>query len=230
MAAKEDLHLFEAAVRNSREAAAAVNIFRQRVNTVLCKGSSHEIQIYTRLHALMFCVWAEAEHLRLVYTPYGFSSSEIREVLRQRSVEDRWKKILEIGLGRTQLDPNGSMRRQFGPRLERLIQEFIVGPAQLRNKIAHGQWIEAFNGESSALNAETRQRLALLDVIEVDRWHFVFKRLSLIVEDSIESPQRAFRRDTWTRIAEVEAGLQRMRTWTVESKVEKLKSKRRIAH
>lgn len=229
MATKEDQPLFEAAVRNSREAAAAVNIFRQQVNFVLCKGSAHEVQIYTRLHALMFCVWAEAELLRLVYTPYGFSGSEIQEVLRQRSVEDRWGKILEIGLGRTQLDPNGSMRRQFGPRLERLIKEFIVGPAQLRNKIAHGQWVDTFNGESSALNEDTKQRLATLDAVEVDRWHFVFKRLSLILEDSIESPHRAFRRDTWTRIAEVETGLDRMKGWTIESKVSILKSKRHIA-
>jgi hypothetical protein len=226
MATKEDLPLFWAAVKNSREISAAVNIFRQRGNSVLLKESPHELRVHTKLYALLFCVWAEAELLRLVYTPYGFSSGEIAEILKQDTVESKWKKMLEIGFGRTKLDPNGSLRQRYEPKLTRMIENYIAAPAQLRNKLAHGQWIDAFNSSSTRLNSATTSTLSNLDVVEVERWHLVFKQLSKIIEDSIESPTRALRRDIWGRVDEVENGINKMKLWTVHTKRSALQAKR----
>lgn len=210
--------LFSAAVSNSREAASAVRAFKKQANHTLCFGSQSETRLVTNLSVILFSVWAECELLRLIYTPYGFTDSEICEILKQPSVEEKWKKILLIGMNRTHLDREGSLRSKFTPMLTNLIEIYIVGPAKLRNKIAHGQWMAAFNNSCTAINDETTKRLREVDLIEIERWHAVFKELSLILEDTIESPHRAFRRDSWQRIINIEERLSHMKGWTIESK------------
>lgn len=33
--------------------------------------------------------------------------------------------------------------------LNRILNKYIIGPSQIRNKIAHGQWIECLNNDCS---------------------------------------------------------------------------------
>lgn len=221
------LPLFQAAVRNVRALKHGISIFRQDLNRRLCRDSVSELHLYTKIYATLFSVWAEAALAKMIFVPYGFTDIEIEQVQRAGSNEDRWRACLKIGFAKSDKGGEKSLQQTLGPKLDRLISNYIVTPANLRNKIAHGQWAEAFNNKGTTLNPDTTTLLRLVDIVEVDRWFFVFGELSKIVLDAVESPERALRRDAWRRLTSIEEEMERRKGWTVESKRECLRRHKR---
>ena len=218
MTPPETLPLFKAAVENVRAIDHGIRIFRQDLNKRLRRGSTEDLERYTRIYGMLFCTWAEACLLRIIYTPYGFSAGQISTVLDARTIEDKWTTCLQFAFHNSEIREQKSLKQAVGPTLERLITNIVTTPAQIRNKIAHGQWKQPFNSNSTALNPGTAILMQAADVIEIDRWFFVFAEFAQIVEDGIESPERAFRRDVWARLDSIENELRRRMAWTVESK------------
>ena len=218
MTPPETLPLFKAAVENVRAVDHGIRIFRQDLNKRLCRSSGEDLERYTRIYGMLFCTWAEACLLRMIYTPYGFSADQISAVLNARTIEDKWTTCLQFAFHNSEEREQKSLKQALGPKLERLITNIIATPAQIRNKIAHGQWKQPFNSNSTALNSDTAILMQAVDVIEIDRWFFVFTEFAQIVEDGMESPERAFRRDVWLRLDNLETELKRRMAWTVTSK------------
>jgi hypothetical protein len=101
----------------------------------------------------------------------------------------------------------------------------VVEPSILRNKVAHGQWKVPLNRKNDALNKEMASELKDLDPVRIDISMDVISMLAEVIEDMIESPDRAFMRDYWPRLEKLKAYVEDTSDWNLESKTRSLLEK-----
>ncbi len=221
------LIIFRAQTRNVQKLKSARKQVERNINLSLRQGNTVSAEMHTKVLVLVFCAWVEASFSKIIHTPYGFTPSEIGQIKQEYSsnVGAGWRKCLEVGLGRISNSPRSNYIPNIRKKVETLISQYVVDPSLLRNKIAHGQWEVALNRENTAINRELSDELDNLDVIQVTKWFDVNERLLLLIEALIESPHRAFHRDYWMLIAELDEYLDKTKDWTLAQKIESLKQK-----
>jgi hypothetical protein len=222
-----NLDLYRVFVENVRELDRAWRIANISLNGAIRARKHAEERVFTNLLAFIQCAHAEALFYKTLYTPYGLSDYEIKHVHRfavRNSVGDSWNKLVQIGLKRVKSRDKAGYNNLF-KQITGYVEDYIVRPSQLRNKIAHGQWKVCLNGECTAANSDTTQKLSALDSIQIAIWKAGFEALGVIIEVMVESPTKAFHRELGAELARLNTELARMKRWTVESKRQKLSKK-----
>lgn len=192
----------------------------RHANQALRLGNSEELDMHTKLMALLFCAWSEANLSKLIHTPYGFELSEIDDIKSawRLNIEAAWLKTIELGLAKVATPPPNASQQ-----LRSLVKDFVVEPAGIRNKVAHGQWSVALNARGTNLNPDLTNELARLSIVDIQVWFRSSTLLSEVVEALIESPESAFHRDFATKLSDLEAFRLRSATFTLSSKLQQLK-------
>jgi hypothetical protein len=224
----ERLAVYRAQTENVRTLNQAREQIKQAINYAIRKGNLTSRIVQTKVFALVFCAWVEANFSKVIHTPYGFTLDEIRqikEVYQSVNLEAGWKKCIELAVRKI----SNPRRSNYIPNIERkihsLIDEYVVAPSQIRNKIAHGQWAKALNSRNTKENNTLTKELEALDVVVISKWFRVHEHLLNIIESLIESPNRAFHRDYWKQIAELEEFLKESKSWSIDEKIKKLQKK-----
>lgn len=210
---------------NCRKAETIWKFSKKILNDCIRSNKKQEAKYQTRIMALLYCTVAEAYFLKIVHTPGKLTESEMNEILQtaKNGISNAWKKCLEIGLTRCSTGdethvPN--VKRD----VEKLIDQYIFDPAAIRNKIAHGQWENAFNRNSTAVNLDITEKIDKLDVTTLEKNKFALVELSQIMTDILVSPNKAHIRDYERYISDLEKELFRRSEWNVETKQKKLKA------
>jgi hypothetical protein len=201
----QKLAVFQAQVENVRALESAIGQIRRNINFSLRHNASSIANSLTKLYAVLFCAWAEANFSKVVHTPYGFSIDEIGQIQTAKSagITAAWKKAVELGL--RHLDASrGSFQPNTRLRLFRAIDAHVFDPSLLRNKLAHGQWVIALNRSNDGIQAELTTLIEELDIVQVDGWRFCHQHLAQMIETLIESPKKAFVRDWWVSIVDLD--------------------------
>lgn len=212
--------IFQAHTANVRCLLLVQKRMNRQANQALRIGDESDLEMYTKLMALLFCAWSEANLSKLIHTPYGFELSEIDDIKSawRLNIEAAWLKTIELGLAKVSTPPPNASQK-----LRNLVRDFVVEPAGIRNRVAHGQWLVALNSRGTNLNSDLTGELARLSIVNIQVWFRSFTLLSEVVEALIESPESAFHRDFATKLSELEAFRIRSATFTVSSKKQKLK-------
>jgi hypothetical protein len=212
--------IFQAQTANVRSLLSVQKRMNRQANHALRRGNAADLDMYTKLMALLFCAWSEANLSKLIHTPYGFELSEIADIKSawRLNIEAAWLKTIELGLAKVATPPPNASNQ-----LHSLVKDFVVEPAGIRNKVAHGQWSVALNKRGSSLNPDLTSKLAELSIVDIQIWFRSSSLLSEVVEALIESPESAFHRDFATKLSDLEAFRLRSAAFTVSSKIQKLK-------
>lgn len=222
------LEIFKCQNENIKLLEKGFSQINRAINIALIKNDSTALSIHTRLLALQYSVWAEAKFSKLIHTPYGFSPDEIqqiRTVQKQNGLEAGWKKCLELALRKVTASKSTGEIANIKQTISRLIVEYIIQPSILRNKIAHGQWKRAINRDFDKESTIYTTKLANLDPVIINKWKSVYGHISNLIEDLIESPNRAFRGNYWTHLTQLEEYLKKTESWTIEKKKQQLRLK-----
>lgn len=204
----------------------------RQINMLILQKNTKSVEITTKLLALVYCALAESIFSKLIHTPNGLTLSEIEQVkseLKSHGVKAGWMKCAELSVRYVEGLKSGHSQN-VSKKICELIDKFVFDPSLIRNKLAHGQWVVALNRENTAINNKATQEIEELDVVELYRRKYALERLSLIVEDVIESPNKAHHRDYWKHIAELEEKQKEMAGWTYEKKERQLLLKRSHTH
>lgn len=225
--------IFHAQCDNVRALSVVWKQINANINRHYTKDQVALAERETRLLAIIYCALAESIFSKLIHTPNGLTLADIEQikaVQSARGVKDGWLKCVDLALARVEAQ-RGNYLPNVRQTLRRLITSYIFDPSLIRNKLAHGQWCTALNRESTAINAAITAQIQSLDIVELYRRRTALDSLSAIVEDIIESPNRAHMRDYWPRITEFEAAALQRSKWTLAAKVIALKAKaaRRVA-
>jgi len=155
--------LFTTQSRNVRRLKQVFDSLVKDINHYLKKSDSFQVEIKTKLLALLYSALSEAQFLQIVYTSLGeksgsgFTISEIETIKKEKDcngITEGWKLMIELALkkvGDWEKNSDLQNRRQT---IYRIIDEYIKEPSILRNKVAHGQWLIAFNKENTKINTE----------------------------------------------------------------------------
>jgi hypothetical protein len=104
----------------------------------------------------------------------------------------------------------------------------VFDPSVLRNKLAHGQWVIALNRENDAIQEEYTARIKELDVVKISAWIAGHEVLASLVEHLIESPKKAFMRDWYQYVVDLEQEMIEAERRTLKDHVARLLSKDRV--
>lgn len=222
------LLIFKAQTENVRALKKVRKQINRTINRELRRGDQQAVDIATKLLALAFTAWVECLFSKLIHTPYGFTLDEIEQIKnfqRDNGLGNAWLFCLDIGLQHVNRKGKSNYLPNIRQAVSRIIEKYIVEPSIVRNKIAHGQWRIALNRDNTTENRDITIQLRDLNTITVNNWYEVSIRLAAIIESLIESPQRAFHKDYWIQIAEINSYLQMVEKRSIEDKIRLLHRK-----
>ncbi|MBF0116338.1 MAG: hypothetical protein HQM04_15025 [Magnetococcales bacterium] len=200
----------------------------QVINRNLRKNDHNSAVLNTKMLALIFCAWSEAMFQKLIHTPHGFDISEItqiKNIKNKKSITNGWKKIIELGLNKTDFSKNSGGKANIKQYLYKTIDDYVHEPSLLRNRIIHGQWLVALNSGNDAVNDKITDEISNLDVVVITVWYNVWKTVAGIIESLIESPKRSFNRDYWSEYAKLDDYLRKVKQFSLDKKISLLKKK-----
>jgi hypothetical protein len=222
--------VFAAQTENVRALEQAWKHVNKTINAAYSNGDTSTAEIHTKLLAQVYCAFAEAVFSKVIHTPNGLTLDEIAQVKSKgkQNIVRAWKKCVELSLRNVQGKGSGHIANTQ-KKIIALIDTYVYDPSLLRNKIAHGQWKVALNSNNTKVNSDITSRVQSITVVELYRYKKAFQSLFRIVEDIIESPNKAHHRDYWVHITDFEKTQKKMAPWTIENKVIALKEKRERA-
>jgi len=215
---------------NVRHLGKVLNALNRDINRSIEQSNEFELQYRTKIIAFVYSAWSEAQFVQIIHTPRGFYYPEINDIKNEKSsngVFAGWKLMLEKAMTRV---GDTSLRQDLSDRLTKLLEitdEYIGEPSIVRNKIAHGQWINVLNRHNTAKNDALTNQLTALDPVLVMKRKRIHQLFGFIVRDLVQSPLVGFHRHYWTNIVELESFLNRSKDWTLELKKLKLQANRR---
>ena len=216
--------IYEASVKNVRELKKQVKVVKRLLNQALRANRMQEVDALTKTFALMYSAYAEVSFMKLIHTPYGFSESYIQQIQSGRNLDEKWTKCMELAFGQIDGDHNKGDIANKLKWLRKILNEYVITPSQIRNKIAHGQWAVCLNNDCTAINADMTLIVSRLDFVQIDKLFTIYEMFSQCVEDLIESPRKAHYRDFYFRLTELETYLDNTKNYTLQSKQAQLQS------
>jgi hypothetical protein len=225
---QQRISVFHAQTKNVRELETAWVHVNRQINALILQKNDKSVEITTKLLALIYCALAESIFSKLIHTPNGLSLAEVDQVklaTNARGIKFGWLKCGELALQRVE-GAKSNHGHNVLKKLSFLIGQFIFDPSLVRNKLAHGQWSVALNRDNTAVNADISKEIEEHTVVELYRRKHALEQLAAIVEDMIESPNKAHHRDYWTHLSALEEKQKTLATWTFEKKVEQLFTKK----
>ena len=223
------LEIYKACCANVKEIKKRSKDIKRQINRALEKEKYYEVVTLTRVYAMLYSVFAEAAFIKMINTPHGFSEDYIKQILSQRNLESKWNKCIELAFSRI----NGSSGEIANKKqkINNLLNEYIIKPSELRNKIAHGQWCICLTNDCQRINTDLTQRMQSMDLMQIYVLFQIYEKYSQCIEDMIESPDRAHFRDYYSRLTDLEEYIKKTHHYSMESKLQLIKDspKRYIA-
>ena len=197
------------------------------INFYLRKNNEFQVEIKTKLLALLHCTLSEAQFIQIVHTPDGFLSSEIEKIkaAKNSKLEDGWKLMIDLAMDKVGDWNNTKDLLERRNSLLKIIADYIISPSILRNKIAHGQWEFALNRENTKENEDLTAQLKDLNIVEITKWFDIHQYMGLIIRDLIQSPKKGFHNNYWVNLTNLEEYLIKSKNWSLETKKTELKKK-----
>lgn len=223
----EILAIHKAQSRNVRHLKQVILSFKRDINSDIRKNKKFQIETKTKLLALLYSAWSEAQFVQIAYTENGFSASEIKSLLsaKKNGITNGWIEMINLAFAKVG-NPNTDV--ELGKRLTKLldlIDSQIKKPSAIRNKIAHGQWIEALNGGLNKVDLAMTGDLDNLDSVQIMRQIEIHNYLGAIIRDLVQSPVNGFGRDYLLHIDALEKYATKTQHWSVATKVNELDKK-----
>jgi hypothetical protein len=221
---------YQAYVINVNDFRLAESDIRRLINKALKTNKLKTVEIQTKVYALLYSTYSESSFMKMILTPYGFEQEYIDEILRQDSIQQKWIKCLELAFNKFSSFQKNSEIPNKKLELKRIIEKYVIAPSVIRNKIAHGQLTVALNSKNTDLNLDLTNQIQSLDFITIYKWFNINNYLVRIIEDLIESPNKAHHHYYYSVYQELERYISRTESWTIESKMNTPSMKKKVKY
>jgi hypothetical protein len=199
------------------------------INDALRRDDDHSLKIYTNLYLLIYTSWTEALLVKLVHTPSGFSDDEKSKILKDKNILNKWDKCLNTAFKK--IIKSGSEIPNKKKKIKKLIDNYIRTQANIRNKIAHGQWEYPLYSKNMSHDPEILIYMKSIDVIQIDTWFEIFSEISEIIRGLIDSREKnnhlAHYNQYYNKLVNIQTIIDKRKGWNIEEKRRKLKLKPR---
>lgn len=195
--------LYKAHVANLRELDTALkNTSRLARAAIASRDPQKSLQTLLRMHALLIGAWAESRLCKLLHEEFGFDDGERAIVLSKGTQLGQWQCTVDLafrkhhGIKSAPLDMR-SLGVDFSARREALqsvLDKELRIIIEIRNKLAHGQWIYPLNNEGTAIEQDKYRLVNKENLQSLQFKQALIEHLANAVHDLVVSPI-AFARD-----------------------------------
>lgn len=224
----KQLELFRAQTSNVKELEKAWRITKISINNSLKNSQIIEANVQTKILAIIYSAWTEALFSKLIHTPHGFELSEIAAIKAEDNVKNKWLKCLDLAKNKIDLSASGISSVDFQNIINhtiQLINDYIFVPSQLRNRVAHGQWVTALNGSNTNVSLPLTQALTDLNIVTLDTHKIACLGLAEIIRYIVESPNKSFNSEYARVAARLDNELTKRHSFNMTNHVDRLKIK-----
>lgn len=117
------------------------------------------IKSFVSLHAFLLGAWAESRLRKLLFESNGFSKAERTTILSQQTQIDQWLKLIELSFRKHYNVPAAQLNDTSLPFVANaqyavlvdILDKDLRSVIEVRNKLAHGQWVYPLNNEGTDL-------------------------------------------------------------------------------
>ena len=197
-------NLYKQHCENLRELEQAIEIVERNLRQAISLNLLQQVFVYTKILSHLVNTWAEVRLMKLVYECGAFSDSEKMKIVGRKELEQKWVEALNKAFCKAfNVSAPSKINKQttvpFTAKSQReallsIIKNDLLDSCSIRNRIAHGQWVFAFNTELTAVNEELTKKLAGENILKLQFRHAMFKSLVQIIHDLAVS-KATFQRD-----------------------------------
>ncbi|UNU29927.1 hypothetical protein [Aeromonas hydrophila] len=220
--------VFSIQTENVRELEKAWEQGNRLINESLRLNNDSAVTIQTKLMALLFSAYTEATFSKLIHTPGALTQLEIQKLkdkFKSNSYTG-WVTCLKLVVGKI-TSRDQTYKSEVISKVMVLLEKYIKEPSEVRNRMAHGQWVIALNSKNTQENNLISVKINNLDIVILTKYKKSFHLTALIIEDLLESPDKAhinFYQDLLDKFSREQ---EKMSTWTIEGRRQKLRPKPR---
>jgi hypothetical protein len=224
----------------------AIEQLQKDLRLSISKEQKNNEYSYTKLLSYLVVCWCEARVIKLIYEPEhtftnrngtftkrkSFTQQEIEQIIDSSTLKDKWITALQIGISKAYgiiLDGNFSNNLPFTLRARylviiELIENDLLPSIELRNRIAHGQWKQAFTNDLSSFSQPHTTALRRENIVSLQLNYGIFKHLAQLIHDLASSPA-TFERDFDSNYKIIEQNKLNLNSRNYENYCEKLIAK-----
>ena len=200
MKSQEKLYQFH--VENLREINRAMEKIARSLRTFISQSDETSTSSFMRMYSLLLGAWAECRLRKLIYEPHSFINDERNQIQSQHSQLYQWQKTVEIAFRRQYNIPKASLSINVLPHsafirydaIRLMINNDLGSTIELRNKLAHGQWIYPLNKELNDIAQKQMDALRNENFLSLQFKKKLLESLSSVIHDLIVS-RPTFERD-----------------------------------
>jgi hypothetical protein len=222
MADINSYELYKAYVCNVRGFLKTETELKRIINASLKRNKQDSVERTTKIYALLYSTFSEANFMKMILTPYGFSQGFVNQIVKESNVQSKWYKCIELGFHIYKTNWKTKKNSEIPNKiqeLKRIVDRYVVSPSVIRNKIAHGQINIALNNDQAKLNLDLTQELNELNQVKIYIWFQIQIKLTEIIEDLIESPDKMHPNSYHSKIQNLFHFIDNTKNWNIESKM-----------
>lgn len=230
--------IYKQHVANLRELETALgNVARLARKAIASKDPERSLRTLLRLYAFLVGAWAECRFSKLLHEENGFSAEERVAILGNKTPQlEQWlaavdtafrkhHKITKAPLDERSLGVAHAARREA---LRNVLNSDLRIIIEIRNKLAHGQWIYPFNNEGTAVEPDKHQLINKENLLSLQFKLALVGHLADAIHDLVVSP-KTFERDFEQHFRRLFQAQTNLRTRSYEKYEQSLQSARAAA-
>jgi hypothetical protein len=195
MAAKPDHKLYQYHVSNLRSIEIAIKNTALSARKAIAEQNLHAIKSFVRLFSFLIGAWAETRLSKLLFEKNGIAVDDRNTVLSQPTQLERWHKFVEIAFRRKYAVPAAPLSDSTLPHaayarytsLVNILNTDLRSIIEIRNKLAHGQWVYPLNNEENDVETEKYNNLRQENLLGLQFKKDLLSNLAFIIHDLIVS-------------------------------------------
>lgn len=214
-------NIYRASCENVKDLRKQRNRLKTLFNRAIKENNEADMQTLTKLYALLYSAFAEVSFLKLIHSPCAFEETEIQHIQAARNLEEKWNKCSELAFQRINTSANLGEIANKKRTLEKICKKYIITPSQIRNKVAHGQWVVCLNNDCTGVNTDITAKLQTVDFVQIDRLFEIYEKFQQCILDLMISPKTHYR-DYYQIITALEQYIDLTENWSLETKKNKI--------
>ena len=156
-------NIYSQHVANLRELELAIShTGRMAKSEIASRDPQQSLRSLLRLYSFLIGAWAETRLRKLLHEEFGFNDTERKQVTGQTSQLDQWQETIDLAfrkhhkITKAPLDERslGVAHAARRDALHNVLSDELRVIIEIRNKLAHGQWIYPFNSDETAVEPD----------------------------------------------------------------------------
>lgn len=193
--------LYRAHVKNLHAVDTALKRIIRELNAALSRNDSATSDALLKTAMLLLGAWAENRLRKMLFEPSGFTDAERQQITSVDSQLGLWKAALERGFRKRYDIPSANLFHALPitPRaryqaLINIIENDLCPIIEVRNKLAHGQWVRPLNSNNDDYSTSHTRQINGENAHTVKCKHRIIEYLARLVHDLVAG-SHAFERD-----------------------------------